>query len=153
VLHHPAHFIAFSGGIGLAPFAPGSFGALLAWPILWLVSPPLGGWSLFALIAVLFAVGVWACDVTGRALGSPDHGGMVWDETVAFLIVLFFVAPLGGYWQLWGFVLFRVFDIFKPPPIAYYDRVLKGGWGVMLDDLMAAFYTLIVLAIARTILE
>ena len=153
MLHRPAHFIAFSGGIGLAPFAPGSFGALLAWPIYWLVWPSLEGWLLFVLIAALFVLGVWACDVTGRALDSPDHGGMVWDETVAFLLVLFFVAPLGGYWQLWGFLLFRFFDIVKPPPIRYYDRVLKGGFGVMFDDALAAFYTLIVLAVARAILE
>jgi phosphatidylglycerophosphatase A len=152
VLHRPAHFIAFGGGVGLAPFAPGSFGTLLAWPIFWLLWPDLGDLSYLAVLAILFAIGVWACDVTGRALGVSDHGGMVWDETVAFLLVLFFVAPLGGYWQICAFLLFRFFDILKPPPIRYFERAFKGGWGVMIDDIVAAFYTLIVLAVARTIL-
>jgi phosphatidylglycerophosphatase A len=94
---------------------------------------------------------VWACEVTGRALGSPDHGGMVWDETTAFLLVLFF-TPVYGYWQVAAFLLFRLFDIVKPPPIRYYERLVKGGWGVMIDDILAAFYTLLVLAIARTVM-
>jgi phosphatidylglycerophosphatase A len=152
VLRHPAHLIAFGGGVGLAPFAPGSFGTLLAWPIFWLIGPRLEPLGYFTALAILFAIGVWACDVTGRALGSPDHGGMVWDETVAFLLVLFFVVPYGGYWEIAAFVLFRLFDILKPPPIRYYERLFKGGWGVMIDDILAAFYTLIVLAIARTVM-
>jgi phosphatidylglycerophosphatase A len=97
---------------------------------------------------VLFVLGVWACGVAGRALGRPDHGGMVWDEVVAFLLVLFF-TPVHGYWQAFAFLVFRVFDIVKPPPIRYYERMFKSGLGVMLDDMLAAFYTLIVLALAR----
>lgn len=76
---------------------------------------------------------------------------MVWDETVAFLLVLFF-TPVHGYWQAYAFLIFRFFDIAKPPPIRYYERVLKGGWGVMVDDMVAAFYTLIVLALAMTVM-
>jgi len=76
----------------------------------------------------------------------------VWDETVAFLLVLFFV-PATGYWQAFAFLLFRLFDIFKPPPIRHYDRRLKNGFGVMFDDLLAAFYTLLVLALARTLIH
>lgn len=102
-------------------------------------------------VAALFALGVWACTVTGRNLGSADHGGMVWDETVAFLLVLFF-TPASGYWQGFAFLLFRLFDIAKPPPIRYYERTFKGGFGVMIDDIAAAFYTLLVLALARLVL-
>ena len=98
-------------------------------------------------MVALFWLGVWASAVTGRALGVADHGGMVWDETVAFLLVLFFV-PATGYWQAFAFLAFRLFDIFKPPPIRYYDRVLKNGFGVMWDDLLAAGYTLLVIAAA-----
>ena len=132
----------------MAPFAPGTFGTLLALPIFWLIGPRLEPEVYFAVLAALFALGVWACDVTGRALGRSDYGGMVWDETVAFLLVLFF-TPVHSYWQAFAFVLFRIFDIVKPPPIRYYERTFKGGWGVMVDDIVAAFYTLIVLAAAR----
>ena len=100
----------------------------------------------------LFAIGIWACELTGRALGAPDHGAMVWDETVSFLLVLFF-TPVYSYWQAFAFVLFRIFDILKPPPIRYYERKVKGGLGVMFDDVIAAFYTLVVLAAARAVLS
>jgi phosphatidylglycerophosphatase A len=101
-----------------------------------------------AALAVLFAIGVWACEVTGRALGRSDDGAMVWDEVVAFLLVLFF-TPVHGYWQAFAFLLFRVFDIVKPTPIRYYERMFKNGFGVMLDDVIAAFYALVALAAAR----
>ena len=152
LLSHPAHFIAFGFGAGLVPVAPGTWGTLLALPIYWLASPRLEPVEFLLMLAVLFALGVWACGVTGRAIGAADHGGMVWDETVAFLLVLFFV-PETLPWQAAAFLLFRLFDILKPPPIRYYDQTLKGGFGVMLDDLVAAFYTLIVLAIAKTIMD
>jgi phosphatidylglycerophosphatase A len=87
--------------------------------------------------------------VTGRAIGDADYGGMVWDEVVAFLLVLFF-TPVYGYWQAFAFLLFRFFDIVKPPPIRYYERAFKGGFGVMIDDVMAALYTVLVLALAKT---
>lgn len=152
VCRHPAHFIAFGGGIGLIPFAPGTFGTLLALPIFHLTAPLMDSWSFLVLVVVLFWIGAWACGVTGRALGAADHGGMVWDETVAFLLVLFFI-PATGYWQAFAFLLFRLFDILKPLPIRYYDRLLKNGFGVMWDDLLAAGYTLLVLALAWTILS
>ena len=147
VYRHPAHFIAFGGGIGLSPAAPGTFGTLLALPLFYLLEPRLPPWTFLVVILGLFWLGVWACAVTGRALGVADHGGMVWDEVVAFLLVLFFV-PTTGYWQGFAFLLFRLFDIFKPPPIRYYDRLLKNGFGVMWDDLLAAGYTVLVLAAA-----
>lgn len=152
VLSHPAHFIALSGGIGLIPFAPGTFGTVLALPIYWLVAPRIDPALYLGGVVLLFALGVWACSVTGRNLGAPDHGSMVWDETVAFLLVLFF-TPVYSYWQAFAFLLFRLFDIAKPPPIRYYERTFKGGLGVMIDDLAAAFYTLLVLAFARAVLN
>jgi len=152
VFRHPAHFIAFSGGAGLSPAAPGTVGALLAFPLFYLLEPQVDPWMFLLVVAGLFGLGVWACSVTGKALGAADHGGMVWDETVAFLLVLFF-TPEEGYWQACAFLIFRLFDILKPPPIRYYDRVLKNGFGVMWDDLLAAGYTLLVLAAAYTLLN
>ena len=102
-----------------------------------------GRWVL-ALVA-LFWIGVWATGRTGRALGVHDHGGMVFDETVAFLAVLF-LTPRTLLWQAFAFLLFRLFDILKPPPIRYIDRRVKGGLGVMLDDLVAALFALLCLA-------
>ena len=151
VLSRPAHMIAFGFGAGLAPVAPGTFGTLLAFPLFWLFHSQADALEFMLAIVVLFVLGVWACEVTGRALGAPDHGGMVWDETVAFLLVLFF-TPVSPLWQAAAFLLFRLFDILKPPPIRYYDRTFKSGFGVMLDDLVAAFYTLIVLAVATRLL-
>lgn len=152
VLRHPAHLIAFGGGIGLAPFAPGTWGTLLAFPFYWIAAPWLEPRIFLMLLAGFFALGVWACEVTGRTIGIRDHGGMVWDETVAFLLVLF-LAPATLYWQTAAFLLFRLFDILKPQPIRYYERRFRNGFGVMLDDLVAAFFTLLVLAVAKIIVE
>lgn len=154
----PAHLIAFGFGAGLAPFAPGTFGTLLAFPLYWLFAPHLDVLEYLVLLVLLFGLGVWACEVTGRALGVADHGGMVWDETVAFLLVLFFTPVAFTWadalvWQACAFLAFRLFDILKPPPIRYFDRTLKSGFGVMLDDLIAAFYALIVLAVVKTLID
>ena len=141
---HPAHFIAFGFGAGLAPFAPGTAGTLLAFPLWWVLGayPPA---VLLAIVAFLFAVGVWACDVTGRRMGVADHGAMCWDETVAFLLVLA-IAPQDWRWQAAAFVLFRAFDVVKPPPIRQVDRLWKTPAGVMADDLLAGAYTVLVIA-------
>ncbi len=152
LLSHPARLVAFGFGAGLVPVAPGTWGTLLALPVFLLVSPRLEPVEFLLMLLALFALGVWACDVTGRSLGNSDHGGMVWDETVAFLLVLFF-TPAGLHWQALAFLIFRLFDILKPPPIRYYERTFKNGFGVMLDDLIAAFYTLLVLAAVRTLFE
>jgi phosphatidylglycerophosphatase A len=152
LLRHPAHAIAFGFGAGLAPVAPGTWGTLLAFPVYWLVAPRIDPVNFLLMAGVLFTLGVWACELTGRAIGAPDHGGMVWDETVAFLLVLFFV-PATLAWQAAAFLLFRVLDILKPPPIRYFERSLKNGFGVMLDDLVAAFYTLLVFAVAKAIID
>lgn len=145
LLAHPAHFIAFGFGAGLARSAPGTVGTLVAFPIFWIVHPRVPDGWFAALLAVLFGVGVWACERTGRDLRVHDHGAMVFDEVVAFLLVLF-MLPQEPWWQAAGFVLFRLFDIVKPIPIRYYDRTVRNGFGVMLDDLIAAFYALIVAA-------
>jgi len=152
LLSRPAHLIAFGFGAGLVPVAPGTWGTLLAFPLFWLLQPWTDALEFLLAAAILFGLGVWACDATGRALGVADHGGMVWDETVAFLLVLFF-TPAALHWQALAFLIFRLFDILKPPPIRHYDRTLKNGFGVMFDDLIAAFYTLLVLAVAKTLIE
>jgi phosphatidylglycerophosphatase A len=139
LVSHPAHFIALGFGSGLAPKAPGTFGTLAAIPLYWLLAiflPPVG----VAFLAIpLFFVGVWACGVTGRDLGVADHGAMVWDEIVAFL-PLAALASAAWWLQLAAFGLFRLFDIWKPPPIRALERHVKGGMGVMLDDVVAAAY-------------
>ncbi len=151
VYAHPAHAIAFAGGIGLAPFAPGTFGTLLAFPLFALLVATTGAVTQLFVFMVLFAIGAWACQVTGRALGVSDHGGMVWDETVAFLLVLMF-TPAGWAWQIAAFALFRFFDIVKPQPIRHFDSTLKNGFGVMFDDLLAAGYTMLLLAFAKILI-
>jgi len=148
---HPAHVIAFGFGAGLSPVAPGTVGTLLAWPLAWALGAVIAPALLVALAAVFFALGVWACSITGRRLGVSDHGGMVWDEMVAFLFVLA-VLPRALDWQAAAFVLFRAFDIAKPWPIAQLERRFSGGFGVMFDDVLAAGYTLMVLAVLKRLL-
>jgi phosphatidylglycerophosphatase A len=145
---HPAHWVAFGFGAGLSPVAPGTAGTLAAWLAAWLAGPALAAPEALAVIAVLFALGVWVCGITGRHLGIPDHGSMVWDEIVAFLLVLA-IVPATLAWQGAAFLLFRLFDIAKPPPIRWFEGRFKGGWGVMVDDLLAAAYTLLVLAAVK----
>jgi phosphatidylglycerophosphatase A len=144
---HPAHLISLGFGVGLIPFMPGTLGTLAAWPVGWLVRD-VNALILFPVIALLFVIGVWACGVTGRRLGIHDHNGMVWDEMVAFLLVLA-VVPKDLYWQAAAFVAFRFFDIAKPPPIRWFERRYVGGFGVMFDDILAAGYALLVLAIVK----
>jgi len=152
LLHHPAHFIALGFGAGLSPWAPGTFGTLVAIPIALVLRAHGGDIAYLAACAGLFAVGVWASAVTGRALGVPDHGAIVIDEVVAFLLVLFFTG-VGGLRIVFAFVLFRFFDIVKPPPIRQLDAAMKNGLGVMLDDLLAASYALLVFAIGQRVLS
>jgi phosphatidylglycerophosphatase A len=143
LVRHPAHFIALGFGAGLAPIAPGTFGTLVAIPLAALLRAYSSGAGFIAAIVAFALVGVWAAQVTGRDLGVADHGAIVWDEVVAFTLVLYFV---GGdvAWVALSFFVFRFFDIVKPPPIRHFDATLKNGFGVMFDDLLAALYTLIV---------
>lgn len=142
---HPAHVLALGFGTGVAPIAPGTVGTLVAFPLHALLARWCSPLQILLVAVALFAIGVWACGRTSRALGLSDHSGINWDEIVAFLIVLVF-TPGGWGWQLLAFLLFRVFDVVKPQPIRYFDRNVKGGFGVMLDDLLAAGYTVLVLA-------
>lgn len=151
VFTHPAHFIAFGFGAGLSPFAPGTAGTLVAFPLWWLIGGAYSMPVLFGILAFLFALGVWACAITGRHLGIADHGAMCWDEVVAFLLVLA-IAPAEPAWQAAAFFLFRAFDVVKPPPIRQLERRMKGGFGVMFDDILAAGYTLLALAFAKRFL-
>ena len=151
VLSHPAHFLSFGFGSGLFPVAPGTAGTLVAFPIYWYLAERLTGVSLVFVLILAFILGVWACGKTGKALGVADHGGMVWDEILAFLLVLLF-TPEGFSWYLLAFLLFRFFDIVKPPPIRYFDRAWHGGLGVMFDDILAAGYTLLSLAVVKSAL-
>lgn len=147
VFSHPAHLVAFGFGAGLVPAAPGTAGTALGWGIGWLLGELSAALYLSAVLVFLL-LGLWACEVTGRHLGVADHGAMVWDEVAAFLLVLA-IVPRSLAWQAAAFVAFRVFDIAKPPPIRYLERRFGGGFGVMLDDLVAAGYALIVLAAAK----
>ena len=155
MLAHPAHILAQGFGSGLSRVMPGTAGTLFGWlsfaalSALWPnVFTPLN-WAV--IVAVGFAIGIWACSKTGRDLGVADHGSMVWDEIIAIWLVLLILMP-GGFWtQFWAFVWFRFFDMVKPMPIGYFDRHLKGGFGVMFDDIVAAFYTLLVFALWRAI--
>jgi phosphatidylglycerophosphatase A len=148
LLSHPAHFVALGFGVGLVPAAPGTFGTLLALPLFWLLHPRLDPVDFLILVGGLYFLGVWACGRTGRDMGVEDHGSMVWDEVVAFLAVLFFTPP-HMVWQGFAFVLFRLFDILKPGPVRYVEKLFRGGFGVMVDDLAAAFFSLICLALLR----
>jgi len=142
---HPARVIAFGFGSGLIRPAPGTWGTLAAWPLWWLIS--LAGLADVAVVIFLlltFLVGCWACQRVGRELGVSDHGGMVWDEMVAFWLVLWFTPP-GLPEQALAFGLFRLFDIVKPAPIRQCDAYFKNGFGVMLDDLLAAGYAVLAL--------
>jgi len=151
MLSHPAHMLSLGFGSGLAHKAPGTFGTLVAFPIYWYLAQHLTDVLFLCVLICAYAVGVWVCDITGKALGESDFGGIVWDEIVAFVLVLFFTPP-GWEWSLLAFVLFRFFDVIKPQPIRYFEVKLKGGQGVMFDDLLAAGYALLCLAVIKSAL-
>ena len=146
LLSDPTHFVALGFGSGLFPKGPGTAGTLLGWILFPLVYATLSDTLFGALLVACFLFGIIACERTGRALGVADHGAVVWDEIVAIWLVLWF-TPATLAWQATAFVVFRFFDIVKPPPIGWVDERTRGGFGVMLDDLLAAGYTLVVLAI------
>ncbi len=148
LLAHPAHFFALGCGSGLAPKAPGTFGTLFAWGSFLLFRPYFGDFQLLFLLLAAYLAGIWFIEVTGRALGDPDHGSIVWDEIVPFWLVLL-MTPDAFFWQLAAFALFRYFDITKPQPARYFDQHVKNGFGVMADDLVAAGYTLLCLALLK----
>ena len=141
-----SRWIAFGLGSGLTGVAPGTFGTLFAWISFALLAPVIGGSGMGVLLAVGLVLGHWAIERTGRDVGAHDHSAIVWDEIVAFWLVLWIV---GGDFstQLMAFLLFRFFDIVKPAPISTIDSQWQNATGVLLDDLIAAFYTVLVMAI------
>jgi phosphatidylglycerophosphatase A len=159
LLGHPAHAIALGFGSGLSPFAPGTVGTLWAWVAFLVLQPHLDApqWALLLLVG--FFVGWWACTVAARHLAVADPGAIVWDEVLAFWLVLWVVMPASFWAQLWAFALFRFFDAAKPGPVAWADELFKGrrgapigwaqGFGILFDDLVAALCTLLVIALGR----
>lgn len=162
LLEHPAHLLALGCGSGLSPKAPGTAGTLWAWATFALLQPWLTerqwGW----IVAAAVPLGWWACSVTARALRQQDPGCVVWDEIGAFWLVLWLISPTSFMGQLAAFALFRFFDAVKPGPVGWADRLFhsvdphidraawrKAGLGIMLDDYVAAFCTLLVVALWR----
>ncbi len=138
VFSHPLYFVAFAFGAGLSPVAPGTCGTLVAVPLYYLIrSLSVANYSVVLFLSIV--VGIWICDVIERDIGIRDYSGIVWDEVCGFGLTMW-AAPCGWLWIVLGFFLFRLFDILKPWPIAYIDRKLPGGFGIMIDDLMAAIY-------------
>jgi phosphatidylglycerophosphatase A len=145
LFQHPAYFFGLGLGSGLAKKAPGTFGTIVGLPIFWLISAYGLPIQLF-IITALFIIGIYFCNATGKILGVVDHGSIVWDEIVAMMLVLTF-TPMQWQWWLVAFMLFRLFDIWKPYPIRQCDAKLKNGFGVMFDDLLAAIYAIISLRV------
>ena len=154
MMAHPAHLIALGFGSGLGRIAPGTVGTLWGWLSflvlqLWL-SPTQIGW----LLPVAGVVGWWACTVTARDMRVADPGHIVWDEVLAMWIILWLTMPMGFWGQLIAFALFRFYDAAKPQPVKWADQLFKGfgwkgGFGIMFDDLVAAFCTLLTIAVWR----
>lgn len=167
LLKRPWRLVAFGFGSGLSQLAPGTVGTLWAWAFALILGALFPNWpplDIAILLLIGFLLGIWACGKTGEELGVFDHSGMVWDEVIAFWIILFFVLPGGWLLQCSAFILFRFFDIVKPGPIGWVDAFFKEwkpegflgqwpktfrGFGVMIDDLLAAFFTLLVMAIFK----
>lgn len=143
---HPAHFVALGFGAGLAPKGPGTFGTLMAWVLFPVLSKYLPDFAMGIYLLLGVIVGSVVADITGSALGKADHSSIVWDEMIAFWAILW-LTPKTWIWQTVAFVLFRIFDIAKPWPISEADRRLKTGFGVMFDDLLAAAYSLMCIAV------
>ena len=136
VWQDPVYFIAFGFGSGLMPVAPGTWGTLAAVPIYLLLAWTSWG-AYFVLTLAAFLLGVVVCERVSSDLGIHDYSGIVWDEVVGYLLTMF-MAPVSWIWMIVGFVLFRLFDIWKPQPIGFVDKQVRGGLGIMLDDVLAA---------------
>jgi len=144
VLGSPSGFLAFGFGSGLSPFAPGTMGTLVAIPFIFALKS-LGNVGFWIALLLLFLLGVQLCGHVSRKLGVHDHGGIVWDEMLGYWLSVAFV-PLQWHWLLAAFLLFRFFDIVKPWPIRQIDEKVSGGFGIMIDDVVAALFTIVVLA-------
>jgi phosphatidylglycerophosphatase A len=146
-LRNPLHLLAFGFGSGLAPKAPGTLGTLVAVP-LYLLLQGLPLVVYLSLVLTGFLAGIWICGRTSRDLGVHDHGGIVWDEIIGYLLTMA-LAPSGWEWVLLGFLLFRFFDILKPWPIRWFDQRVPGGFGIMFDDLLAGLYAGLVMLLIQ----
>jgi phosphatidylglycerophosphatase A len=161
MLSHPAHIVALGFGSGLSPFAPGTAGTLWAWLSFVLLQPWLNDVQWAVLLVLGLAIGWWACTATARHMAVADPGAIVWDEVLAFWLVLWLVTPAGFWAQAAAFALFRFFDTAKPGPVAWADQLFKErhgrppgraqGFGIIFDDLVAALCTLLVIALWRAI--
>jgi phosphatidylglycerophosphatase A len=161
MLRHPAHWLALGFGSGLSPKAPGTVGTLWSWLSFLVLSQWLSQAQWGLVIAGSLLIGIWACTVTAQHMGSADPGAIVWDEVLAFWIVLWLLTPAAWWVQLAAFALFRYFDAAKPGPVGWADRRYKlrpgqaigwrQGFGILFDDLVAALCTLLVIAIAIAI--
>jgi phosphatidylglycerophosphatase A len=151
MLSHPVHIVSLGFGSGLSPFMPGTFGTLFGWLTFVALNRYLTVPQWWLTIAVAFVAGIWLTDFTAKKMGTADPGAAVWDEIVAIWLVMLFVTPATLTGQFVAFLLFRFFDMLKPPPIRYFDRHLKGGFGIMFDDFVAALFTLLVIALWRSV--
>lgn len=154
MLSHPAHIIALGFGSGLAPNAPGTIGSLWGWASWLLIQHHLSTPSQAMVIALGFIVGWWACTLTAQHMGVSDPGSIVWDEVIAVWFIFCLIMPTSFLEQLCAFTLFRFFDAVKPGPVAWADQLFKGfgwkgGFGIIWDDLVAAFCTLLTIALWR----
>lgn len=144
------YWLAVGFGSGLASKAPGTAGTLVAVPM-YIGLSYFALWQYLVVVVALFIIGVWICDVVAKQMGVHDAPSIVWDEIVGYLITMI-ASPPGWFWIIAGFVLFRLFDILKPWPIRVIDKQVKGGMGIMLDDVLAAIFALIVLQIGQVVL-
>lgn len=149
VLTDPVHFLAFGFGSGLAPRAPGTAGSVVG-VLLAFVTLPIGIVPRIIVAAAICLAGIWLCGESARRIGVHDHPGIVWDE-IAGMYLLLLVAPKHALWWLFAFLLFRLFDIWKPWPIRELDHRLAGGLGIMLDDIAAALFAALFLVISHGI--
>jgi phosphatidylglycerophosphatase A len=141
-LRNPIHLLAFGLGSGCAPKAPGTFGTLAAIPFWWLFLQDVPLIPYLCVLIAGFAFGVYLCEQTSKDLGVHDHGGIVWDEWIG-LWITYIALPAGIEWIIIGFALFRFFDILKPWPIKWLDEKVHGGFGIMIDDVLAGIFALI----------
>ena len=148
---YPVHILAFGFGTGLSPVAPGTVGSLLGVALFWFMAP-LGPAKYAAIFVVLALAGIFICGQTARDFGEIDPGFIVYDEIVGFLVAMY-LMPRGWQWILAGFVIYRIFDIWKPFPIHLVEEKLGLGSGIMADDIIAGLYTLVILHGVRLGLE
>jgi len=145
MLLNPVHFFALGFGSGLTPKLPGTAGTLVG--VLIFILIPDMSWIAYLVIVVCgFLFGIFCCGYTARILNVHDHNSIVWDEIIGYMITMFMV-PKEWIWILTGFILFRIFDILKPWPISFIDRRIESGLGIMLDDVIAAFFSLAIIQI------